>query len=237
MSSAEWPSSYKVANSGRKEHIPGEIAEQLVRLYRPVSASCLSLTTRIWSSATNAVHGTIFSAWINVLTLAYLTLGAVYASGCLFLREIRHPGCLFLGVPIFTWHRNSKRWTVSQEWVTPILMNPHHPPSPVQIVFLRINSFLPRNKWPPAHMHSCMRQRHDKEVHTKECKKEQKSVKCADTSKQSYVRLDSLRITQQGWAWERVAWYPARRKSPWYTLMRFRLIKNGAAHAYDVYTV
>ena len=27
---------YKVANSGRKEHIPGEIAEQLVRLYRPV---------------------------------------------------------------------------------------------------------------------------------------------------------------------------------------------------------
>jgi len=26
---------YKVANSGRKEHIPGEIAEQLVRLYRP----------------------------------------------------------------------------------------------------------------------------------------------------------------------------------------------------------
>ena len=35
----------------------------------------------------------------------------------------------------------------------------------------------------------------------------------------------------------RVAWYPARRKSAWYTQMRFRLIKNGVAHAYDVYTV
>ena len=36
MSGAEWPSNYKVANSGRKEHIPGEIEEKLVRLYRPV---------------------------------------------------------------------------------------------------------------------------------------------------------------------------------------------------------
>ena len=35
----------------------------------------------------------------------------------------------------------------------------------------------------------------------------------------------------------KLAWYPARRKSAWYTLMRFRLIKNGVAHAYDVYTV
>ena len=34
-----------------------------------------------------------------------------------------------------------------------------------------------------------------------------------------------------------LAWYPARRKSAWYTLMRFRLIKNGVAHAYDVYIV
>ena len=34
-----------------------------------------------------------------------------------------------------------------------------------------------------------------------------------------------------------IAWYPAQRKSAWYTLMRFRLIKNGIAHAYDVYTV
>ena len=34
-----------------------------------------------------------------------------------------------------------------------------------------------------------------------------------------------------------LAWYPARRKSAWYTLMHFRLIKNGIAHAYDVYTV
>ena len=34
-----------------------------------------------------------------------------------------------------------------------------------------------------------------------------------------------------------LAWYPAQRKSAWYTLMRFRLIKNGVAHAYDVYTV
>ena len=34
-----------------------------------------------------------------------------------------------------------------------------------------------------------------------------------------------------------LAWYPARRKSAWYTPMRFRLIKNGVAHAYDVYTV
>ena len=34
-----------------------------------------------------------------------------------------------------------------------------------------------------------------------------------------------------------LAWYPAWRKSVWYTLMRFRLIKNGVAHAYDVYTV
>ena len=34
-----------------------------------------------------------------------------------------------------------------------------------------------------------------------------------------------------------IAWYPARRKSAWYTPMRFRLIKNGVAHAYDVYTV
>ena len=33
-----------------------------------------------------------------------------------------------------------------------------------------------------------------------------------------------------------VAWYPARRKRAWYTLMRFWLIKNGVAHAYDVYT-
>ena len=33
------------------------------------------------------------------------------------------------------------------------------------------------------------------------------------------------------------AWYPARRKSAWYTLMCFRLIKNGVAHAYDVYIV
>ena len=34
-----------------------------------------------------------------------------------------------------------------------------------------------------------------------------------------------------------VAWYPAQRKSAWYTLMRFRLIKNGVAHVYDVHTV
>ena len=34
-----------------------------------------------------------------------------------------------------------------------------------------------------------------------------------------------------------LAWYLAQRKSAWYTLMRFRLIKNGNAHAYDVYTV
>ena len=34
-----------------------------------------------------------------------------------------------------------------------------------------------------------------------------------------------------------VAWYPARRKSAWCTLMRFRLIKNGVAHVYDVHTV
>ena len=34
-----------------------------------------------------------------------------------------------------------------------------------------------------------------------------------------------------------LAWYPVRRKSAWYTLMRFRLIKNGVAHAYDIYTV
>ena len=34
-----------------------------------------------------------------------------------------------------------------------------------------------------------------------------------------------------------IAWYPARRKSAWYTPMRFRLIKNGVAHVYDVYTV
>ena len=32
------------------------------------------------------------------------------------------------------------------------------------------------------------------------------------------------------------AWYPARRKSAWYTLIRFRLIKNGVAQVYDVYT-
>jgi len=34
-----------------------------------------------------------------------------------------------------------------------------------------------------------------------------------------------------------VAWYPARRKSAWCTPMRFRLIKNGVAHVYDVYTI
>ena len=34
-----------------------------------------------------------------------------------------------------------------------------------------------------------------------------------------------------------VAWYPARRKSAWCTLMRFRLIKNAVAHVYDLYTV
>ena len=34
-----------------------------------------------------------------------------------------------------------------------------------------------------------------------------------------------------------LAWYPAQRKSDWYTPMRFRLIKNGVAHVYDVYTV
>ena len=34
-----------------------------------------------------------------------------------------------------------------------------------------------------------------------------------------------------------VASYPAWRKSAWYTLMRFQLIKNGVAHVYDVYTV
>ena len=34
-----------------------------------------------------------------------------------------------------------------------------------------------------------------------------------------------------------VALYLAWRKSAWYTLMRFRLIKNGVAHVYDVYTV
>ena len=34
-----------------------------------------------------------------------------------------------------------------------------------------------------------------------------------------------------------LAWYPARRKSAWYTLMRFRSIKNGIAHTCDVYTV
>ena len=34
-----------------------------------------------------------------------------------------------------------------------------------------------------------------------------------------------------------IAWYPARRKSAWYTLIRSRLIKNGVAHAYYVYTV
>ena len=34
-----------------------------------------------------------------------------------------------------------------------------------------------------------------------------------------------------------LAWYPAQRKSTWYTLMCFRLIKNGVAYAYDVYTV
>ena len=37
--------------------------------------------------------------------------------------------------------------------------------------------------------------------------------------------------------WSYIAWYPAQRKSAWYTLMRFWLIKNGVAHTYDVYTV
>ena len=34
-----------------------------------------------------------------------------------------------------------------------------------------------------------------------------------------------------------LAWHPARRESTWYTLMHFRLIKNGVAHVYDIYTV
>ena len=45
-------------------------------------------------------------------------------------------------------------------------------------------------------------------------------------------------ITKTPPAWCEVAWYPAhRKKSAWYTLMRFRLIKNGVAHVLDVYTV
>ena len=35
----------------------------------------------------------------------------------------------------------------------------------------------------------------------------------------------------------KLAWCLARRESAWYTLMRFRLIKNGATHVYDVYTL
>ena len=31
-----------------------------------------------------------------------------------------------------------------------------------------------------------------------------------------------------------IAWYPVQRKNAWYTLMRFRLIKNVVAHVYDV---
>ena len=34
-----------------------------------------------------------------------------------------------------------------------------------------------------------------------------------------------------------LAWYPAQRKSAWYTPMCFRLIKDGVAHFYDVYTI
>ena len=36
---------YKVANSGRKKHIPGEIAEQLVRLYRPAVRNSTLMVT------------------------------------------------------------------------------------------------------------------------------------------------------------------------------------------------
>ena len=46
---------------------------------------------------------------------------------------------------------------------------------------------------------------------------------------------DVLRVFSVLWC--KIACYPARRKSAWYTLMRFRLIKNGVAHAYEVYTV
>ena len=48
---------YKVANSGRKEHIPGEIAEKLVRFYRPVVRnSTLMATANSMHSTTGRQH-------------------------------------------------------------------------------------------------------------------------------------------------------------------------------------
>ena len=35
----------------------------------------------------------------------------------------------------------------------------------------------------------------------------------------------------------RASLVPGAEEESWYTLMRFRLIKNGVAHVYDVYTV
>ena len=34
-----------------------------------------------------------------------------------------------------------------------------------------------------------------------------------------------------------IAWYPAWRKSTWYTVLRFQLIKKGVAYIYDVCTI
>ena len=47
-------------------------------------------------------------------------------------------------------------------------------------------------------------------------------------------RLGSMNIYKVRVCSKVVAWYLVRRKSAWYTLMRFQLIKNGVAHAYDI---